>query len=287
MNNESKSSKASKNTVFVGGLPGKADKATVQTYFSRFGPIKSIKMKSIDQSVGLNKGFAVIEFITASSFHSCLKNPEIYLFDRVVSCQPYLKGQELTEYLEDLNSRRLFIKFVPKSYSNYDFEQTFSYYGEVDFGYVVKDPVSKLSRGYGYITLKKEQDAQRLASMENLLLECGGKMKIFEYKRRGETNLVQQNPLRKTQAHIESDHSLQQPNKTHQRMKNQFNINSKEQSHALLNKSHNKSLNKIITQDFVPIGLSGYQSLLVSALNPSIAKNHNPGNIVIKKFKYH
>jgi RNA recognition motif-containing protein len=92
MNFETKSSRASKNTVFLGGLPGKADKTTLANTFSSYGRIKSIKMKCIDNKVGLNKGFAVIEFANASAFHACLKTPELYLYERVVSVQPYLKG---------------------------------------------------------------------------------------------------------------------------------------------------------------------------------------------------
>jgi hypothetical protein len=101
-------------------------------------------------------------------------------------CQPYLQGPALSQYLEDLNNRRLFVKYVPKNLSNEGFEQLFVGYGEVDFGYVVKDPRTKQSKGFGYITFKNVEVTKKVANLGCIKIFGSKKLKIFEYKRRGD-----------------------------------------------------------------------------------------------------
>lgn len=194
-------SKNHTNTIFVGGLPGTAEKSAICRHFSRFGNIENIKLK-LDKKSNLSKGYALVTFLKQVSYEAAIKVPEHYLFSRCISCQPFLEGEKLSSYLEDLNSRRLFVKYIPKSYNNQEFEDLFRKYGDVDFGYVVKDPKTARSRGFGYITFKKSQDAIRIQKMRCIKLKGNKKMKIFAYKRRnsGEGQMKKERGLRSIQA---------------------------------------------------------------------------------------
>ena len=175
-----------KKTIFIGGLPGSASEKVLTNHFSKFGPIESISMvHSSKKGSNLSKGYALITFKQSESYSKALKQPEHYLFKRVVSCQPYLQGEELAAYLEDLNSRRLFVKYIPKNVDNKGFEEIFSQFGEVDFGYVVKDPRSGSSRGFGYITFMSQTVTRKVEKRRFLKIKGNRKLKIFPYKRRG------------------------------------------------------------------------------------------------------
>jgi RNA recognition motif-containing protein len=171
--------------VFIGGLPGSATEKTLKTHFSRYGQILKISMVQNDKKNNLSKGYALITYSAEESYQAALKVPEHYLFKRVVSCQPYLQGAKLSQYLEDLNSRRLFVKYIPKNINNQQFEKIFKKYGDVDFGYVVKDPKTGVSRGFGYITFKTQEEARTVEKTKFVKIKSNRKLKIFPYKRRG------------------------------------------------------------------------------------------------------
>ena len=80
------------------------------------------------------------------------------------------------------------MKYIPKTFDNETFERFFQKFGEVDFGYVVKNPRTKQSRGFGYITFKDTQVAKDIAKIGTISLDRTRKLKIFEYKRRGAKN---------------------------------------------------------------------------------------------------
>lgn len=177
--------KNSKNTIFIGGLPGSTTQESLKTYFERFGEILKVSTVQNTKKNNLSKGYALITYKEDESYNQALKVPEHYLFKRVISCQPYLQGAQLSQYLEDLNSRRLFVKYIPKNINNKQFEKIFKKYGEVDFGYVVKDPKSSVSRGFGYITFKTQEIAREVEKMRFVKIKNNRKLKIFPYKRRG------------------------------------------------------------------------------------------------------
>ena len=104
-----------RNRVFVGGLKGSTTSNQVLNIFTRFGPVASVKMCADDKDPKKNKGYAVVEFENPEGFTQCLKQHEHILLDRVVTCQPYLQGKKLEAYLEELNSRRVFVKYLPNA----------------------------------------------------------------------------------------------------------------------------------------------------------------------------
>ena len=185
------SADSSHNTIFIGGLPGSAKESKLRSHFEQFGAIETISMVQNNKKGNLSKGYALITYSSEAGYTSAVKKPEHYLFKRVVSCQPYLQGDELADYLEDLNSRRLFVKYIPKNVKNTSFEDIFAQFGEVDFGYVVKDPKTGNSRGFGYITFKSQEVARDVEKLKFLKINGNRKLKIFPYKRRGSNSGAQ------------------------------------------------------------------------------------------------
>lgn len=172
-------------TIFIGGLPGLTKKQDLLAEFTRYGEIASIKLHT-NLNSKLNKGYALITFEEAEAYKSALKIPELCFMSRTISCQPYLQGSDLTRYLEDLNSRRIFVKYVPKSYNNQVLYSIFEKYGDLEFAYVVKDPRTFRSKGFGYVAFKLPEIARKVEKMKSIKLVGKKKMKIFPYKRRGE-----------------------------------------------------------------------------------------------------
>lgn len=174
-------------TIFIGGLPGLTRKKDLYSIFSKHGKITSIVIET-NRNSKFNKGYALIKFADLDGYNSALKLPEMCFMSRTISCQPYLNGEELSNYLEDLNSRRLFIKYIPKSYDNLKLESVFEKYGKIDFAYVVKDPTSLRSKGYGYVTFQDAFVARKVESLRSIKIKGKKKMKIFPYKRRAQVN---------------------------------------------------------------------------------------------------
>ena len=255
-------SEKSNNTIFIGGLAGSATKKSVQAFFQVYGKITEIQMHNNEKNPSCNKGYAIVRYRDSSSYSSCLKNPEPIFEGRVIMCKPYLKGQELFQYLEDLNNRRLFVKFVPKYMSNQDFEGVFCQYGKVDFGYVVKDPITGYSRGFGYITFVDCSIAAKVSNLKSIKIDQHNRMKIFSYKRR---NLINGESLTDNPAIINSSHNIPELE----------NVKNRQ----IQKKTPEKMKNNILDNfEFVKGKKSSYKSVLLS-VKPEIQKNHISSNV--------
>lgn len=185
---DQENSQVTKNTVFIGGLPGLTKKEDLSSVFSTYGEISEIKFHN-DINSKVNKGYGLIIFKFKEGYKKALKQPELPFQGRNISCQPYLTGSELENYLNNLNSRRLFIKYIPKSFTNEKLFHIFSHYGDVDFAYVVKDPKTELSKGFGYVAYKTESTKDRVLEIKSIKIEGKKRMKIFPYMRRGQSGV--------------------------------------------------------------------------------------------------
>ena len=56
---------------------------------------------------------------------------------RQLRCNPYLKGNKLKEYLEDLNSRRLLLEDLLPNTSKADLRSHFEAFGDVENAYAI------------------------------------------------------------------------------------------------------------------------------------------------------
>ena len=123
------------------------------------------------------------------------------VLDRVATCNPFLQGKKLELYLEDLNARRIFVKYIPRVVrKNEKLEDFFSRFGEVDYGYVVRDHETQEPKDFGYITFKESTVAQELIKKRTVNFDPPGqgnrKIRVFDYLRRGlRTHFYQQTPL--------------------------------------------------------------------------------------------
>lgn len=153
------SSKPKMFTIFIGGLRGDITKDIITHYFSQYGHIWNLVLKK--KSMKANAGFATFKVSDYELFQNIV-NQEHYILGREITCRPFFSGQDKDKYLKHLQLSRLFIKNIPRNYSDDLLKILFQNYGEVTSIYSIKDSKG-LPRGFGFVNYRNAEDAQRLA----------------------------------------------------------------------------------------------------------------------------
>ena len=142
-------------TVFIGCLPKNITHEQVYRYFSKFGKISNIKISGKAKA-----GHGTLDVGSEQAFNQMLRTKH-KLFGRDVICRPFLKGEQKRQFVQKLNKKRVFLKGIPKHFSDKKIEGVFSRFGDVERAYAVRSFQGE-SYGYGCVNFLDERTAQRL-----------------------------------------------------------------------------------------------------------------------------
>lgn len=148
--------------VFVGSLPALASSDDVRSYFSWYGQIIQIQMKTFVKdsrpNLLLNYGYCVI--VTASKHIAAnILAHDHYFSDRRIICKPYLSGTRRHRMNENNNSRRVVIKNVPAHLTEDVVKSELEVYGPIDL-------VFNLTNRYYMEELSKRPKATKSVSVQ-------------------------------------------------------------------------------------------------------------------------
>lgn len=171
--------KDDKRTIFVGNLPTTVTKKQLTKLFKKFGPIDTMRLRGmVPKELGLSKKVAAI----TKNLHPKIKSVYAYIrFVKVESVKPALSMND-TEFEGNrlrVDSADKSIKYDPKKsvflgnlHFNIDengVRKHFEQCGEIDSIRVIRDPATRVGKGFGYVNFK---DADSVA----LALELDGTM---------------------------------------------------------------------------------------------------------------
>lgn len=159
--------------IFVGGLPVRVEKSGIVDFFQQFGEIRHCKIKK-NSKTGRSLGYAYITFENAESANKLL-NTQIEFCGRVCECKPVFNKHELREKMSCEKKKKLLVYQLSPVTTNNDLKELFEKFASISHAFVVKDPDSQLSLGYGYVIFHSESDLEEFCSRK-LSLKLLGQM---------------------------------------------------------------------------------------------------------------
>jgi len=171
-------------TIFVGGIKGNQTEEVVLRYFSEFGPVKSVQMKKklhLERGRQINCGFCTVIFEDRQDAQKVLNKSPHYIEERLVSCRPFLQGQELTQSKTHKDSNKLYVCNLSRDTKNIDMLKVFSKYGALDSAYTISDQQTGFSKGFGFVTYQERNTYESVLGLHNQLKIKGRKVKIYQY----------------------------------------------------------------------------------------------------------
>jgi RNA recognition motif-containing protein len=130
-------------------------------------------------------GTGVITLSDASEKAVILETGTFSNLNRIFHAKPFLKGEELERFKQNVYQRRVFVNFVPQYLSDSDLRLKFSVFGEIEDAYLIKDgsKSGKKSKGYGFVVFKNKSSADQ-AIKTGFLTIGSTNVKIQPYAKR-------------------------------------------------------------------------------------------------------
>jgi len=138
--------------LFVGGLPQEAKDTDIKEYFSTFGEIENVNLKT-DPNTGRSRGFAFVVFKEPSS-----------LVDASANENHVVKGKKVTCKKAEAKQGKIYVGKIPSDgVSTEDLKAHFESHGSIAEIIRPKDKSNEeVLRNFAFITFEKEEIAKQL-----------------------------------------------------------------------------------------------------------------------------
>lgn len=171
-------------TLFVGGLAFTTSEKDLHQYFHKYGEIEKTNIVK-DRRTRASKGYGFVFYVEEASVEQVLSEKPHRIRGRQVDCQAAKKKSEKNKYKEMLSKTRIFVTCLTPNINNKDMNHFFTQFGPVKSAYVIRDPDTERSLGFGFVIFEKPQDAQKTVKNPNLWLK-GTKINCDTYKENDE-----------------------------------------------------------------------------------------------------
>ncbi|KAK3017278.1 hypothetical protein RJ639_007390 [Escallonia herrerae] len=171
-------SRKSGNPLFGDGAsPGFVLSLCVYTfvkYFGRYGEIiDSVIMK--DRHTGRPRGFGFITYADPSVVDTVIVETHVINGKQVEIKRTIPKGSSESK---DFKTKKIFVGGIPTSVTEDEFKSFFSKYGKVVEHEIIRDHVTKRSRGFGFIVFDNEQVVDTILVNGNMIDMSGTQVEI-------------------------------------------------------------------------------------------------------------
>lgn len=144
--------------LFVKNIHEDVKAKDLYNYFSTFGIIFSCRVKY--NNVGKCKGYGYVQFENIEDAKKALEatNGKGWNKNKIEVC-PFKARENRNSSLTNYNN--LFVKCIPKTYTNENLKSLFVSYGEIISAVVVKETTeSNVNKGFGFVCYKNIADAK-------------------------------------------------------------------------------------------------------------------------------
>jgi len=139
--------------VFVGGLSLKVTEPELKEYLEQFGQVKTCEIAL--HKTNSSKGYAFACFVTEAGRDKAI-GKQHYLKGKQFEIRMLLDSSQNTELLKEISKRKLFISNLRDFIKEKDLQDLFSSFGEIEEVLISRDPVTQLSKGFGFVVFKDE-----------------------------------------------------------------------------------------------------------------------------------
>lgn len=167
-------------TLFVGGLAFRTTEHDLFHYFQKFGEIDSTTVIK-DRLTGASKGYGFVFYHSETAVKDVISKKPHKVRGRLVDCQAAKKKSEKDKYKETLSKTRIFVTCLSPNINNNDMNTFFAKFGAVKSAYIIRDPDTERSMGFGFVIFEKPEDAKKTVKNPYLWLK-GTKINCDMYK---------------------------------------------------------------------------------------------------------
>jgi len=165
---------ASPGKIFIGGLSKEATLDQFTKYFGKYGEITdSVIMK--DRQTGRPRGFGFITYADPSVVDTVIAETHVINGKQVEIKRTIPKGAAESK---DFKTKKIFVGGIPTSVTEDEFKNFFSKYGKVVEHEIIRDHVTKRSRGFGFIVFDNDQVVDTVLANGNMIDMEGTQVEI-------------------------------------------------------------------------------------------------------------
>ncbi|PSS16069.1 Heterogeneous nuclear ribonucleoprotein like [Actinidia chinensis var. chinensis] len=165
---------ASPGKIFIGGLAKDATLDQFTKYFGKYGEITdSVIMK--DRQTGRPRGFGFITYADPSVVDTVIAETHVINGKQVEIKRTIPKGAAESK---DFKTKKIFVGGIPTSVTEDEFKSFFSKYGKVMEHEIIRDHVTKRSRGFGFIIFDNDQVVDTILTNGNMIDMEGTQVEI-------------------------------------------------------------------------------------------------------------
>ncbi|KAL3653148.1 hypothetical protein CASFOL_002829 [Castilleja foliolosa] len=165
---------ASPGKIFIGGLARDTTLDTFVKYFGKYGEITdSVIMK--DRHTGRPRGFGFITYADPFVVDTVIAETHVINGKQVEIKRTIPKGSGDSK---EFKTKKVFVGGIPTSVTEDEFKSFFSKFGKVVEHEIIKDHVSKRSRGFGFIIFDNDQVVDSLLADGNMIDMAGIQVEV-------------------------------------------------------------------------------------------------------------
>lgn len=165
--------------IFCSCVPTQATSQDIRKTFGHLGPINSLKVRTKKGKAGM--GYAIFSTPSKDMFDYMVSMSH-ELLGETIYCRAYYSGKDKSKYLEDLNSRRIFIRNIPIRLKDPQIFKIFERFGQVERAYAIRDEEGN-SLGYGYVNFASKFQADKILQLQKLQIGLGEVIFCEAYKK--------------------------------------------------------------------------------------------------------
>lgn len=165
---------ASPGKIFIGGLARDTTIDTFVKYFGKYGEITdSVIMK--DRQTGRPRGFGFITYADPSVVDTVIAETHVINGKQVEIKRTIPKGSGDSR---DYKTKKIFVGGIPTSVTEDELKDFFSKHGTIVEHEIIRDHVTKRSRGFGFIVFDSEQTVDEILVNGNMIDMNGTQVEI-------------------------------------------------------------------------------------------------------------
>lgn len=161
--------------LFIGGLTVETSEMHLENHFSKFGFIFDVIIIR-NRATGGSKGYGFISCNCYKTYQRIINTDHI-INDRAIDCHASFKKLDDPEKFQENANKKIFVGGISSETSDKDLFNYFSRFGNVRQAYVIKDPVSKRSKKFGFAIMKDQESVDSVLavschSIKGLAISC-------------------------------------------------------------------------------------------------------------------